>query len=218
MAVLNALHYLAVDCHPSFLGFHSWNYYLKLNPNNCDIDPSQFHVLGANSSLLLIILAVLDDLFKLAGILAVAFVVYAGFQFVLSQGSPDETAKARTTGINALVGLGISIIATWFVSFLGARVDNGNGGTFGMLNVSPLPNPGGVASGSVLQTAFSVVFGILGAIAFLIIVIAGMTYAFSQGDPQTTAKSKSAIIYAVIGLVIAIAAQSIVSYAVNARP
>ena len=58
----------------------------------------------------------------------------------------------------------------------------------------------------------------MGVLAFLVIIIAGMNYAFSQGDPQATGKAKSAIIYAFIGLIIAILAQSIVSFAVNTHP
>ncbi len=182
-----------------------------------------FHVLGANSSLLLILLAIVDDLFRLAGLLAVGFIIYSGFQFVLSQGSPEESAKARTTGINALVGLGISLVAIVFVTFLGGQVDNRSGGSGtsklgGTLDVNSLPFPTGVEGSGLIQTALSVIFGVLGAIAFLIIVIAGMQYAFSQGDPQATGKAKAAIIYALIGLIIAILAQSIVSFAVNHQP
>lgn len=205
-------------CTKQFLGLLPWNNYLDYD-SNCNL--IHFHVLGANSSLLLIGLAIIDDLFRLAGLLAVAFVIYSGFQFVLSQGSPEEAAKARTTGINALVGLGISLIAITFVSFLGAQLGGGGRGAadgpFG-LNVNSLPNPVGVENGNIFQGALSIVFGVLGAIAFLIIVIAGMQYAFSQGDPQATGKAKAAIIYALIGLIIAILAQSIVSFAVNHQP
>ena len=72
--------------------------------------------------------------------------------------------------------------------------------------------------GQIIPTVLSIVFGIIGVLAFLIIVIAGMNYAFSQGDPKGTAKAKSAIIYALVGLIIAILAQSIVSFAVNSHP
>jgi len=207
----------AAGCRTTFLGFLPWDYYLQFNSTTCQLQG--FNVLGANSSILLILLALVDDLFRAAGVLAVAFIIYAGFQYVLSQGAPDETAKALRTGINALVGLGISLVAVLFVSFLGAQVDNRKGGTTPIgLGLGSLPNPTGVEGSSLLQTAMGVTFGILGAIAFLIIVIAGMNYAFSQGDPQATAKAKSAIIYAFVGLVIAILAESIVSFAVNTHP
>lgn len=57
---------------------------------------------------------------------------------------------------------------------------------------------------------------VAGAIAMLIIVIAGLQYILSQGDPQKTAKAKDAILYAVIGLVITMVAYGIVSLVVRA--
>jgi predicted nucleic acid-binding Zn ribbon protein len=56
---------------------------------------------------------------------------------------------------------------------------------------------------------------IIGAVSVLVIVIAGMMYVFSGGDPNNTKRAKDAIIYAVIGLVIALLAQAIVSFVIN---
>ncbi len=63
-----------------------------------------------------------------------------------------------------------------------------------------------------IKIVLQVVFGTMGAVAILIIVIAGLQYILSQGDPQKTARAKDAILYAVIGLVVAILAQVIVSF------
>lgn len=61
----------------------------------------------------------------------------------------------------------------------------------------------------------SIVFAISGAIALLIIVIAGFQYITSQGNPQTVAKAKNAIIYAGVGLVVLILANAIVAFVVK---
>src|SRR5688572_2331759 len=45
---------------------------------------------------------------------------------------------------------------------------------------------------------------IVGTIAVIIIVVAGLMYVLSGGNPENTRRAKDAIIYAVIGLVIAI--------------
>ncbi len=58
----------------------------------------------------------------------------------------------------------------------------------------------------------NVVFGVAGAIALLIITIAGTQYVLSMGDPQKTAKAKNTILYAVVGLVIVIASFGIASF------
>ena len=74
------------------------------------------------SDLPAILLAVIDDLLRIAGIVAVAFVIVGSFQFVTSQGNPEQTTKARSTLINALIGAAIAMVAIGFVSFVGASL------------------------------------------------------------------------------------------------
>ncbi len=210
----------ANSCKNMFLGLLPWDYYLDVSVDKttgaCVVN--NFQLLGANSSILLIVLAIVDDLLRIAGLLAVAFVIFSGVQFILSSGSPENAAKARTTGITALVGLAITMVAISFVSFLGNQFASQHApATKAGLDVSSLPNPVGVANGSIVQTVLTIVFTTIGALSFMIIVIAGFQYVLSQGDPQAAGKAKNTIIYALVGLVIAIAAQSIVSLAVG-RP
>lgn len=223
--LLNLTHIVAAgSCTPGSANYHTffgllpWYHYLDLN-SQCDFDKSHtFVLLGAHSSVLLIMLAIIDDLLRLAGLLAVIFVIFSGVKFILSNGSPDEAAKARTGGINALIGLAISMVAISLVSFLGNQVGGPTqtGTTVGgKVDVSPLPFPTGVADGSLVQTALGIAFGIIGALSFLVIVIAGMRYMLAQGDPNATVQAKNTIIYALVGLVIAITAESIVSLAVR---
>jgi hypothetical protein len=73
-----------------------------------------------------------------------------------------------------------------------------------------LPTPG--ATPDNLAQLLAIVFGILAALTVLIIVIAGFKYVESQGDPQAVGKAKATIIYAVIGLVLAISAEAIVGF------
>lgn len=61
-----------------------------------------------------------------------------------------------------------------------------------------------------IQTVLTVVFTVLGAVAVMMIVIGGIKYAGSQGDPQGVAKAKGTIIYAIVGLIVAILAATIV--------
>jgi hypothetical protein len=65
--------------------------------------------------------ALVEMLLRLAGAIAVGFVIYGGFRYILSQGSPDGTKAARETIINAMIGLIIAIIASTLVAFV-ARV------------------------------------------------------------------------------------------------
>jgi hypothetical protein len=70
----------------------------------------------------LVALAVLDIALRLAGAVAVAYVIYGGIQYVTSQGEPDKTKDAQQTLTNALIGLAIALVATAFVSFIGNSV------------------------------------------------------------------------------------------------
>lgn len=65
---------------------------------------------------------VLDILIRIAGLVAVGFVVYGGVLYVLSRGEPDKAKKALGTIINALIGLVIAVVAAAIVAFLGGRL------------------------------------------------------------------------------------------------
>ncbi|MCL4357631.1 pilin [Patescibacteria group bacterium] len=68
------------------------------------------------------------------------------------------------------------------------------------------------ANGADLQQALQIFFGILAALAVLFVVIGGLRYTISGGDAQAMSKAKSTIIYAIVGLVVAIFAEAIVTF------
>lgn len=76
-----------------------------------------------------------------------------------------------------------------------------------------LPTVG--ANASALSTIMTVVFGILGALCVLLIVIGALRMLEAQGDPQGVKKGRNTIIYAALGLVLAISAQVIVALVVG---
>lgn len=109
-------------CTPhAFFGLKPWYQYLETNAQ-CDV--INFKVLPTTgvSDFALIALALVDDLLRIAGFVAIGFVIYGGILYVTSQGSPDQTGKAQATIINALLGLVLAILATAFVSFIGNRI------------------------------------------------------------------------------------------------
>ena len=66
--------------------------------------------------------------------------------------------------------------------------------------------------GSVLN----VVFGLIGIIAVIFVVIGGFKYSTSQGDPGKVSQAKNTIMYAIIGLLVTIFAFAITQFAMNA--
>jgi hypothetical protein len=116
--------FAAACAKPTFLGLIPWYQYLTLasDPVTKHCEVQNFTVLGSNSSFLLIALAILDDLVRVAALVAVGFVIYGGIQYITSQGSPDSTKKAQQTIINALVGLALALVATALVSYIGTKL------------------------------------------------------------------------------------------------
>lgn len=78
-------------------------------------------------------------------------------------------------------------------------------GARGDINM-PSPSTGDTQIGLVL----TIVFSLAGAIAVIIIIIGGIMYTTSSGDPQKTARAKDTILYACIGLLVVIMSGAIV--------
>lgn len=72
--------------------------------------------------------------------------------------------------------------------------------------------PEAQANQGTLNTMFTIVYVVVGALSFLVLVIAGLRYILAQGDPQKITDSKNQILYAVIGLIVAALAAVIVNF------
>jgi len=77
------------------------------------------------------------------------------------------------------------------------------------------PSPNSLTSVAAVQTILGVVFGIVGALALLIITVSGLRYITAAGDPEKTTRAKNGIIYALVGLIVAISAEAIVAFGVK---
>lgn len=64
-------------------------------------------------------LAVIEILLRLVAVTAVIWLVYGGFQYLISQGEPDRTKSAKDTILNAIIGLIIAVSASVIVVFIG---------------------------------------------------------------------------------------------------
>lgn len=68
---------------------------------------------------------------------------------------------------------------------------------------------------SLLTTVVNVLLFIIGAIAVIMIIIGGIRYVTSNGDQGTLKAAKDTILYAVVGLIVAIAAYAIVKWVIS---
>lgn len=67
-------------------------------------------------------------------------------------------------------------------------------------------------AGGLWNTILNIFTYIIGAVAVLMIIIGGLRYTTSNGDPTTTTSAKNTILYAVIGLIVAMMANAIVNF------
>lgn len=66
-----------------------------------------------------------------------------------------------------------------------------------------------------VDTVLQIAFGVIAAIAVIIILIAAINFATSEGDPQKAAKARGTIIFAAVGLMVALLAEAIVVFVIG---
>lgn len=71
------------------------------------------------------------------------------------------------------------------------------------------------ATSSNLQAALQIVFGIIGVAAVIVVVFGGFQFVTAQGDTQKVAQARKTVLYAVIGLGVAVSAEVIVTFVLD---
>lgn len=79
---------------------------------------------------------------------------------------------------------------------------------------NPGSNPVSGSDGIILQVTRFVAY-ITGTIAVIIMIIAGIRFITSHGDPQSVTSARNTILYAVIGLIVIVLAQALVAFIIN---
>ncbi len=104
----------------SFLGFPTWYHYLPgVTDSTTGLCSPQITNL---SDAWLIVAAIIEILLRVAGLAAVIFVIYGGVSFVTSEGDPEKAKGARSTIINALIGLAIAVAASAIIAFIAGSI------------------------------------------------------------------------------------------------
>jgi|SRR6185312_13596683 len=71
------------------------------------------------------------------------------------------------------------------------------------------------ADSDTLNLIFLTAFAIIGALAFLFLVIGATRYITAGGNPENVQKARNQILYSIIGLIITSLAATIVNYVIN---
>jgi len=87
------------------------------------------------------------------------------------------------------------------------------------IDLKPIQNIGvnedNTQDGTTINSIKNIIFSLAGGLALLFVVIGGVRYVISRGDPGATAQAQSTIIYALVGLVVTVLAYAIVGFVVN---
>lgn len=105
------------DAH--FLTIPAWYNGLTQEVNgNCNIRQPAPGEAGLNAFIWKIVLNITEIMLHLVGYLTVGFIIYGGFKYMLAAGSADAMSKAKTTIMNAVIGLVLSIVSIAIVNLV----------------------------------------------------------------------------------------------------
>ena len=209
--------YAAVKCEdldgngkPDFVlfpGIVSWYNGLTCNDGGHVIWPN---AAGDNQSLKeyiqKIIFNVITDISLVIGIIAVGFLIVAGYKYVMSAGDPNKIASANKSISSALAGLVIGLSSFAIVNFVSNVFIGDANISEGAFN---LPDRN---FSDILADSLNMAYAVVGVIAVIYVIICGIQMVTSNGDPAKVAKARKGIIYSAIGIVITLLAAAITNF------
>jgi hypothetical protein len=98
------------------LTFPTWYKNLPINTTNCA------PMIDDPKDLWIIILNVIEMMMQAAGYLAAGYMTWGGFKYIKSQGNPQNIASAKSTLMNAGIGLGVALSAVAVINFIGTTI------------------------------------------------------------------------------------------------
>ena len=140
---------------------------------------------------------IINILASIAGLVAVGFIIFAGFKFVLADGDPGRLKNARQTIINALAGLGVAVSASLIIETI----------IYPRLTKTP---QGSLPTGFEIDSFLSFIFLMIGFLAVLMVMLQGIRYITSGGKPEETGRALRGLISAAIGVLVATSAWALV--------
>lgn len=121
---------------------------------------------------------------------------------------------ANMKKISKMLTTGMSAVALGFLyskGVLANSIDNINEG----LNKTQ-DAAGGLEMNDVIKTIITTMLFIVGILAVIMIIYGGIRYVTAHGDKTQVASAKDTVVYAVVGLVVAIVAYALVDWVVKA--
>ena len=152
------------------------------------------------------IAGIVQGVIAVVGFVAVAFIVYAGIQYMTASGDPQKVQKAKNTIFYSCIGLAICALAFGIVSYV----------TTSIIGADYVTDVGG--GDSFLANVVSIINGVIMVLGFVcvgVVLYGGVNYMTSSGDAQKAQKARNVILYGAIGLIICVLSFAIVSFVIN---
>jgi len=119
LAVVAAAHDLFAACSPGAISIvPTWYKFLGDHQSGGKCTPT----FNFPADIPRVLLALFEIVLYVGGIVAVIFVIYGGFLYLTTQGEPDRASNARTTIVNAIVGLVITMLSVVIVNLIGRNI------------------------------------------------------------------------------------------------
>lgn len=141
--------------------------------------------------------SILNQVYLIAGIIAVIMIIYAGIQYILSAGDAGKAKTSRQNITYSLIGIVVIILAYAITNFVTTNV----------------AAPTDVAS--LAANITNIAFFAIGILAVIMIIISGLRYITSAGDAGKAKSSRQMLTNSLIGIVIAVLAYAIVSFVIE---
>jgi len=141
-------------------------------------------------------------LLELGWIVAIIMVMISGIKYMTSSGNPEARTKAVKSLSTSVIGF--VILATFwsllrfFLAFIEYQ--------------SPAEARGGTDIAEIISSLLNYVLGIGGVVSVIYLIMGGFKYITSGGSEKAVGEAKNTILYAIVGLVIIIAAFAIKNY------
>jgi len=184
-------HAVDSECDRTFLGIPAWYNGLAENYPECSLSGPGSDLGGYIQKIVVNVIRILSGLFFF---ICIIYTMYGGYQILTGGSNPEAIKKGRATIFNGIIGGIIGLGAGPIVKSL-SDLSVASGNEFSFLKA---------LLGFATITASYV--------TVLMIVLSGISFVTSSGNPDNIQKARRRLIYAVIGLVIVVSSGAIANF------
>lgn len=144
-----------------------------------------------------VVQSILTFLLWVVGVIGVIMITYSGFMYITSAGNSQRTKAALQSIIYTAVGFAVALMAQSIVQLVVPAAQNA-------------PNVQ-----TIVTNGMGIFMWVIGVAAVIMVLVGGLLYVTSAGDPGRAKTAKDTILYAVIGLAIAVMGSAIIAFVQN---